>query len=107
VKQYLEELQDVPSLELPAYDPDSSWHMFAVRTPHRNELSLHLQEKGISTGVHYKPIHLYPLYHKYSLPVAEREWVKLLTLPLLADLTSDQVSFIAAEVKAGLAQARS
>ena len=106
VKQYLEELADVPTLELPAYDPDSSWHMFAVRTPHRNELSLHLQDKGISSGVHYKPIHLYPLYHKQSLPVAEREWQKLLTLPLFPDLTSEQVSFIAAEVKAGLARAR-
>jgi perosamine synthetase len=106
VHQYLDELNGVPTLELPSYDPDSSWHMFAVRTPHRNELSLHLQEKGISTGVHYKPIHLYPLYHKHNLPVAEREWQKLLTLPLFPDLTSDQVSFIATEVKAGLARAR-
>ena len=106
VRQYFEELKDVDELQLPANDPDSSWHMFAVRTPHRNELSLHLQEQGISTGVHYKPIHLYPLYHKHSLPVAEREWQKLLTLPLFPDLTSDQVSFIAREVKAGLAKAR-
>jgi perosamine synthetase len=103
VKQYLEELKEIPGLQLPAYDPDSSWHMFAIRTPHRNELSLHLQAKGISTGVHYKPIHTYPLYHKHALPVAEREWQKLLTLPLFPDLTSTQVSFIADEVKAGLA----
>ena len=103
VKQYLEELKDVPGVQLPAYDPDSSWHMFAIRTPHRNELSLHLQARGISTGVHYKPIHTYPLYHTYALPVAEREWQKLLTLPLFPDLTSSQVSFIADEVKAGLA----
>lgn len=102
VKQYLDELAGVLDLELPAYDPDSSWHMFAIRTPHRNELSLHLQAMEISTGVHYKPIHLYPLYHKHGLPVAEREWLKLLTLPLFPDLTSDQVSFIAREVKTGL-----
>jgi perosamine synthetase len=106
VRQYLEELAGVPDLELPTYDPDSSWHMFAIRTPQRNELSLHLQSREISTGVHYKPIHLYPLYHKHSLPIAEREWQKLLTLPLFPDLTSDQVSFIAAEVKAGLAHIR-
>jgi perosamine synthetase len=106
VKQYLDELSGVRDLELPAYDADSSWHLFAIRTPHRNELSLHLQAKEISTGVHYKPIHLYPLYHKHSLPVAEREWQKLLTLPLFPDLTSDQVSFIASEVKAGLATIR-
>src|SRR5262249_9174472 len=35
VQQYLEELADVPGLELPAYESDSAWHLFVVRTPHR------------------------------------------------------------------------
>lgn len=107
VKQYLEELADLPGVQLPEYDPDSSWHMFAIRTEHRNELSLRLQEKGISTGVHYKPIHTYPLYHKHALPVAEREWQKLLTLPLFPDLTSAQVSFIAEQVRIGVGTGQS
>lgn len=104
VRQYLEELDGVPGLELPAYDPDSSWHMFVVRTEHRNELSLYLQEHGVSTGVHYKPIHLYDIYRRYELPVAEREWQRLLTLPLFAGLTSDEVSEICGAVKAGIAE---
>jgi perosamine synthetase len=102
VKQYLEELADVPGLEVPEWDEDSSWHMFVVRVPHRDELALWLQEQGISTGVHYKPIHLYPLYHKYSLPVAEREWPRLLTLPLFPALTSEEVSHVCARVREGL-----
>jgi perosamine synthetase len=104
VRQYLEELADVPDLELPAYDERSSWHLFVVRTSRRNELSFYLQERGISTGVHYKPIHLYPLYNKYRLPVAEEEWTKLLTLPLFPALTSVQVSEICARVREGLAE---
>jgi perosamine synthetase len=103
VRQYLEELADVPEIELPSYDPDSSWHLLTIRVRHRNELSLWLQEQGISTGVHYKPVHLYPLYHKYALPVAEREWERLLTLPLFPALTSDQVSHISAKIREGLA----
>jgi perosamine synthetase len=102
VRQYLEELSDVPGIDLPAYDPDSSWHLFVIRTPHRNELSLYLEERGISTTVHYKPIHLYPMFHEASLPVAEAEWVRLLSLPLFPSLTSDQVSEICAAVKDGL-----
>ncbi len=102
VRQYLDELADVPGLELPPYEPESSWHLFVVRSPRRDELSLFLQERGISTGVHYKPIHLYPLYHKYDLPVAEAEWVKLLTLPLFPGLTSEEVSFVCDGVRAGL-----
>jgi dTDP-4-amino-4,6-dideoxygalactose transaminase len=104
VRQYLDELADIPGLELPAYDERSSWHLFVVRTPHRNELSMLLQERGISTGVHYKPIHLYPLYNKYPLAVAEEEWPKLLTLPLFPALTSEQVSEVCAAVRDGLVQ---
>jgi len=62
------------------------------------------QTHGVSTGVHYKPIHLYPLYHKYSLPVAERVWPQLLTLPLYPALTSEQVSSICDLVRYGLRQ---
>lgn len=104
VRQYLEELADVPGVELPEYDASSSWHLFVVRVPHRNELALYLQERGISTGVHYKPIHLYPLYNKWSLPVAEAEWVKILTLPLFPALTTDQVSEVCGAVREGLAE---
>ena len=105
VAQYLEELAGVPDLRLPVHDEESSWHLFAIRTPHRNALSMFLQAQGVSTGVHYKPIHLYPLYHKYSLPVAERVWQHLLTLPLYPALTSEQVSSICDLVRHGLRQA--
>ncbi len=103
VCQYLEELAGVPDLELPRYTPESSWHLFVVRTPYRNDLSVFLQQRGISTGVHYKPIHLYPMYRKYSLPVAEQEWPKLLTLPLFPALMSSDVSMICDTIKEGLA----
>lgn len=104
VKQYLAELADVPGVELPEYDPDSSWHMLVVRVAHRNEISLWLQDQGISTGVHYKPLHLYPLYHKYSLPVAEAEWPRLLTLPLYPALTSEEVSTVCAKMREAVAR---
>jgi perosamine synthetase len=102
VQQYLEELNGVPGIELPPYEPNSSWHLFVIRTPYRDELSLYLRDRGINTGAHYKPIHLYPLFHEYALPVAEREWPKLLTLPLFPALTSSQVSQICEAVKVGL-----
>jgi perosamine synthetase len=100
--QYLEELDGVPELTLPKPSNTSSWHLFSVRTPHRNPLSEFLAEAGIATGVHYKPIHLYPLYRKYQLPVAERVWEHILTLPLFPGLTSTQVSMICDTVKRGL-----
>ena len=101
----LRQLAGVPDLALPVRDEDSSWHLFVIRTPHRNALSTFLQAEGVSTGVHYKPVHLYPLYRKYNLPVAERVWQELLTLPLFPALTGDQVSQICDLIKRGLRQA--
>jgi perosamine synthetase len=106
VRQYLDELADTPDVELPVYDEAHGWHLFVVRVPNRDELAVHLEERGISTGVHYRPVHLYPLYNKYALPVAEQEWQRLLTLPLFPALTSEQVSLICDTVKSGLASPR-
>jgi perosamine synthetase len=107
VKQYRQELADLGEVELATEDDSSSWHLFTIRTKFRDELAVYLEERGISTGVHYKPLHLYPLYHKYALPIAEREWLRLLTLPLFPALTSAQVSFVCDTLKAGLTKARS
>ena len=78
---------------------DSSWHLFVIRTPRRDELALYLRSKDIATGVHYKPIHLYECYGPQpSLPVAERVWKELLTLPLYPDLTTDEVKMICGHI---------
>lgn len=55
-----------------------------------------LKGKGISTGVHYYPNHLYQMYKPYyrKLPVAESVWKRLLTLPLYPDLTDEEVGYI-------------
>lgn len=102
VKQYQEELADVTGVVPAPADDTSSWHLFTIRTQFRDELAAYLQERGISTGVHYKPLHLYTLYYQYGLPVAEREWQRVLTLPLFPALTSAQVSLVCDTIKAGL-----
>jgi perosamine synthetase len=72
-----------------------SWHLFCVQTLFRDELSIYLKDKGIMTGVHYKPIHLYRCYgNTPRLPNAEEIFPTLLTLPLYPDLTRSQVSRI-------------
>ena len=106
VRQYLTELDGVPGIRLPEYDGDSSWHLFVVRVAERDRVAAHLQAHGIDTGVHYKPLHLYPLYRTpYDLPVAERAWPTLLTLPLFPGMTSGDVSHVAATLRGAVAQA--
>lgn len=78
----------------------SSHHLMVVRCKNRDGLHGYLAERGISTGVHYKPIHLYECYgYQPSLPVVEAEWLKLLTLPLFFDLTREQVAMVCGHIR--------
>lgn len=93
VARYLKNLAGV--VGLPQFDSNSSWHLFVIRAERRDDLSVFLRGKGINTGVHYKPIHLYPCYGPQPpLPVAESEWRRILTLPLYPQLELTQVDYI-------------
>ena len=81
-----------------------AWHIYQIRTYYRDALLDYLGTKGIATGVHYMPIHLQPYYRKCGirLPVAERLWPKLLSLPMYYDLTDKNVEYIIKHIKEGL-----
>jgi dTDP-4-amino-4,6-dideoxygalactose transaminase len=81
------------------------WHLYAIRTDHRDELRGFLQERGISTGIHYPiPIHLQPAYQDLGLkegdfPVSERDALRMLSLPMFAEMTDEQVRYVGAAIK--------
>ena len=59
-KRYNTEINN-PSVVLPSESPYSRhvWHVFAIRTPVRDEMKEYLAEKGIETLIHYPiPIHI-------------------------------------------------
>lgn len=79
---------------------ESSMHLYVIFTKYRDALAIHLRKKGINTGVHYKPIHLYRCYgNTPTLPVAECVWKRILTLPLFPDLKEEQVLYICGEIE--------
>jgi perosamine synthetase len=95
---YNEGLRDLDWLQLPVEHPDvhSARHNYVVRCDRRDDLAAWLREHGVATGMHYIPNHLHKMYRPYAtpLPVVEREWVRLLTLPLFPALTDDDVAYI-------------
>jgi perosamine synthetase len=97
-EHYTAGLKDLPWLQTPPMDTAasiSSWHIYSVQCEQRDNLQVFLQEKGIGTGVHYKPIHLYSCYGDQTrLPVAERTFQRILSLPMHPGLTDDEVSYI-------------
>lgn len=72
---------------------------YIIKVPQRNQLNAYLQSKGISTGVHYEPVHHYKVFNKQGdLPITERVWPKLLTLPLFPDMTDEDFERITTEI---------
>ena len=85
---YLEDLAEVPGLELPRIDPrgTSAWHQFVVRHERRDDLARLLKDRGVETGVHYPhPLHGMRAFSGFAtrpLPVCERAARTVLSLPL-------------------------
>jgi dTDP-4-amino-4,6-dideoxygalactose transaminase len=76
-----------------------------VRHSRRDELKQFLDANGIGNAVHYPlPLHLQkcyePLGHKPGdFPVAEQAAREVLSLPMYAELTEEQIQRVASVIK--------
>lgn len=67
----------------------------------RNLLMEKLLERGIESGLHYKPNHLVSFFKQFNpepLPVAEDLWSRTLTLPLHCNLSEEDILRVAQSV---------
>lgn len=103
---YLRELADT-GLMLP-YVPDWAepvWHLFVVRSPERDRLQRHLEDRGISTLIHYPiPPHLQRAYVEMqlpegSLPLSEAIHREVLSLPIGPHLSMEQAGRVVEAVQ--------
>ncbi|MBT5338512.1 UDP-4-amino-4,6-dideoxy-N-acetyl-beta-L-altrosamine transaminase [Candidatus Falkowbacteria bacterium] len=90
-KRYLNELKNVT---LPYQHPDanSSWHLFVVKIKDRKAVYQQLKVQGIMTQVHYIPVTQQPFYHREQLKNSDSFYQQCLSLPIYADLTSQEHS---------------
>jgi len=94
---YRECLADLSGLVFFRADPQDAIipHIVPIRILHgrRDTIKAALAEAGIPTGVHYKPNHLLSRYGggKTSLPVTERLYGELMTLPLHPGLGEGEI----------------
>jgi perosamine synthetase len=110
VRQYLDELAGIEWLQLPEWRDDSSWHLFVIRVAadDRDRFIDHMKSHGITTGVHYKPLNTFKafrvqepvtVFDNQELPVTDRVWKTLVTLPLYPGMTESDVSCVISAVK--------
>jgi dTDP-4-amino-4,6-dideoxygalactose transaminase len=84
-------------------------HIFPIRVLNgkRDGLRQFLLEREIETGIHFKPNHLLSFYGggREALPVTERLYGELLTLPLHPGLGDEEIDYIIASVSEFLSKA--
>ena len=83
-----------------------AYHLYVVRVRgDRAAAFLALRARGIGVNVHYRPVHLHTFYRRefgYGpglCPVAEREYERILTLPLFPAMTDDDVEDVVDAVR--------
>jgi|SRR5579875_935251 dTDP-4-amino-4,6-dideoxygalactose transaminase len=76
-------------------------YVYVIRTPNRDEVKAKLLEADIESGIHYPiPLHLLPVtahlgYKEGQFPVTEQYAKEILSLPLYAELTEEEVTRVA------------
>jgi len=76
-------------------------YIIRVADGRRDEMMDYLQKKGIGAGVHYIANHIQPYFSRYTrpMPITEKTWKEILTLPLYYDMTDDDVNLVIRSVR--------
>lgn len=109
---YLEQMSDIDEIELPVWDDNRihSWHLFPIRLKleqlsiDRNTMMEELKQNGVGCSVHWRPLHLHPLYEELSwnmedFPVATSVWERFISLPIFPAMAAAEISHVVETVK--------
>ncbi|HSW38818.1 MAG TPA: DegT/DnrJ/EryC1/StrS aminotransferase family protein [Acidobacteriota bacterium] len=101
--RYRRLLAAVPGVGLLEYAPDrrSSYHLFTILAEHRGALSDKLGKAGVIVGGHYARNDVYRIFHRAELPDAECFCSRLLTLPMHAELTDEEIDYVCGVIREG------
>ncbi len=86
------------------------YHLFVALVEERDAVVERLASVGIGTGIHYpRPLHLQPAFNSLALragsfPVSERAAERMISLPMFAELSVDEVTTVAATLRAAAAR---
>ncbi|MFY9178630.1 MAG: DegT/DnrJ/EryC1/StrS family aminotransferase, partial [Venatoribacter sp.] len=89
----------LPEIEHSAVNAEQAyshvWHLFVIRTQHREALQKHLSEQGIQTLIHYPiPPHQQQAYKEWNnqnYPLTEAMHQQVLSLPISPVMTDEEV----------------
>ena len=100
---YIENIKN-PEIILPKVaDWDAHvFHIFSIRTEHRDELQKYLTENGLQTVIHYPiPPHKQECYKEWnnlSFPITEKIHDEELSLPMGPAMTEEEIKTVVAVI---------
>jgi dTDP-4-amino-4,6-dideoxygalactose transaminase len=84
------------------------YYVYVIQVHERDQFRTSLEQEGIATGIHYPtPIHLQPAcshygYNRGMLPVTETVTSHIVSLPMYAELTTEQTQKVVNAVKTSI-----
>lgn len=106
--RYDELLQDKVTVPVKPKDRSHTYHLYVVRVADRDTVAGRLKAAGVEAGVHYPlaipftPAYEYIGYKPGDLPVAHSQMSELLSLPMYAELTNEQIDYVCEVLKLAL-----
>ena len=77
------------------FDKRCSYHLYWICVKNRNKFRKDLDDIGIETGTHYKPIHKMSFYKKSNKILnTEKAGKEIVTIPIHPNLTQSQIDYI-------------
>ncbi len=82
------------------------FHLYIIRTKHRDELLAYLNAKGVEAKIHYPiPVHLQKAaahlgYKAGDFPVCEADSRSIITLPVHQHLTQEEIEYTIEQIRA-------
>jgi perosamine synthetase len=112
-RYYLDELSEVSEIDLPLWDNNriNSWHLFPIRlgldelSIDRNQFMERLKAAGVGCSVHWRPLHMHPLYRdrfgwrESDLPGASDLWNTLVSIPIFSAMAIAEMEHVVQTVK--------
>jgi dTDP-4-amino-4,6-dideoxygalactose transaminase len=109
-KYYQQRLAQIQEIQLPQIRENDGhvFHAYVIEAQKRDELFLHLKERGIQAYVHYRtPLPLLELYSDSvpnhllkTFPVATACAQRLIALPFFPEITEEEIETVAQAIKA-------
>lgn len=118
---FLASFANLGEIGLPPTSEDRlhSWHLFPIRLDldaldiDRNGFMEEVKRFGIGCSVHWRPLHMHPLYierfawKESHFPAATSLWNQIISLPIFSSMTPEEIVHVVDNVKRIVAEHRS